>query len=294
LATLPRRFFVEGTEPSAALRENTITLQYFYINPFGMLTAAARDDVKVTVTPVIDRFTVTKGNVGVNGVRFKLGNNGLFGIQAGDPIRNGPGVLFDATLITNGVTGSATYIQNILAMENGTIANHAGAYIYADPARTVGRNVLAKGQFPSLDKLGERQPPPPDYSNPPIRNRFNVGALRKEQDKLGDSPSTVYQIPQKLPRQNYPGPALLRDVDMRYKFKTYLVWRFGQPDQGIIYTLATFDWRVDYLADTFIVNQWVTRIAPGSGIFVDPNFTRTHNDPGKLVGPTGNVDIRVR
>jgi hypothetical protein len=85
---------------------------------------------------------------------------------------------------------------------------------------------------------------------------------------------------------------MLTNADVMYRFRVYLMWRWGSGARSVIYTLATAAWQVRFLAGTFVVGQGVTSLA-GSGVTGDVSFTRDHRNP-VVQGPTGNIAVVVR
>jgi hypothetical protein len=80
-----------------------------------------------------------------------------------------------------------------------------------------------------------------------------------------------------------PNGADLTDIDVVYRFRMYLVWRFPAH---IIYTLATKDWWVVFRANTYVAGSGVTQIQNPDGIIVF-DFIRSHDNP-VVTAPTAN------
>jgi hypothetical protein len=264
-ANLPTQFFVEGTEPSAALRENSITLLYFFVDPLRGNIQVGADAVNVTVTPVINNFTIAAGAVG-----FTVGADGRSGMQA-----TGPGASFTAALNRTGATGNAVYIQNVIGYDNG-LGGAAAGWVFTAASGLPNLNTLpvAGTNYPFLDRLAA--PPPPDYDVAFVRNV--VG--NTETITANDSPSTG----------NPAGSNNLQNIDLRERFTLYLVWRFAD---NTIYTLATRDWNVVFRADTFVAGRGVTRVLAASAVNVLA-LNRVHTNPAALRAPIANGNIVIR
>ena len=71
------------------------------------------------------------------------------------------------------------------------------------------------------------------------------------------------------------------------------MWRF--PD-GSLYSLGSFTWHANFVANTFVQDRGVTNIGAMSGAFYDKgSFTDTdHSDPEWLAPPTIQQAIMVR
>jgi VCBS repeat-containing protein len=292
-AALPRFIYVEGLEPSANENDVKIRLQWFHFG-VGVPTPGPTFDLPLTVTPVITASSLATATGGTGGVRFVMGNNGLRGMAAGQIFANAatgnPGAKFSATLRVSGLgvstnAGGALFVQNFLAIDEGA----AGAHVYN--TGQVRRYVLTMGGgFRLLDKAGTGQPPPPDYNS-----GFGIHPTGATGGSLtitdGDTPTSLYQAGGTFLAGTFLLPRLLTNVDFTYRFRVYLMWRWGAAGSGIIYTLATAEWQAHFVGGAFAVGQGVTSLA-GSAITADPNFTRSHSNP-VVQGPTFNVSAKL-
>jgi hypothetical protein len=69
------------------------------------------------------------------------------------------------------------------------------------------------------------------------------------------------------------------------EFETYVIWRWGQPGAGVIYTLAKIYWNAYFKATK--ANNGVWTIAMESKVTVT-RIERSHQDPAKLAPPVAN------
>ncbi|MDZ4697525.1 MAG: hypothetical protein SGI86_20480, partial [Deltaproteobacteria bacterium] len=141
LATLPRTFFIEGLEPSTVLRGSVITVQYVFVGLNGIPLPAGKDQLAATVTPFIQWFDITTGNVDWRqrpwGPGGAMQNVGLDAVGVGPG--NAFGALFDAQVTRTNLTGGGlaggglAFILNVTAELNAT-RGAANGYTFAVPA----------------------------------------------------------------------------------------------------------------------------------------------------------------
>jgi hypothetical protein len=252
-AVTDNTFYIEGIEPSTALNDITITATY----NFGPGAQSVKDSQKVTVTPMINNYSITPR--AAPNVTWTNTTNGLQGLTTNGGMISGAS--FSATLTRTGVAGNSAYIHNMTALDNGVNGAAAG-WVFTNalgPPRPSLNTVLTGGDtLPILDMFGADRPAPPDY-----RSTFTMNTADTQQITAEDNPSTGWPD----------ASSELKDIDVRYKFTMYLVWRFAD---NTVYTLARDNWQVTFRADTWALGQGVTRILPVSGITVDANYTVTH------------------
>jgi hypothetical protein len=258
-AELPTQFFIEGTEPSDAMVESVISVDYTFLGANGVPAGAGSDSLNATVTPVITNFTVTG-----NGVEFTnpLGD-GLLGMETGRLVKDLPGASFDATVSRRNLVGNVTYIQNLSSVENGTNGAAGGAVFTNAPTLNIKPNP-GVGPPPWLDTDPESAIP--DYESDPAYPVDNANTQRRTD---ADTPE--------LPPPN--GAANLTAIDVVFRLRLYLVWRWGSPGTGIIYTLAYRNWYVVFRADKYVQNKGVTRVLFPDGVVAPGDFVRSHENP---------------
>jgi hypothetical protein len=130
---LPDHVYVEGAEPSAALRESEISLVYLYYNPSPLHIEYGADRVKVTVTPVIENLSVdvSKGKVEFLGDpnNQNAPRSGQFGMilsnNPGPIDPDKPGAELKAKVVWNGMPqgeSDLVFVQNFTDYWNGAPA----------------------------------------------------------------------------------------------------------------------------------------------------------------------------
>ena len=121
--------------------------------------------------------------------------------------------------------------------------------------------------------------------------------------KASDTPQ--FRRPIELQAMGFPvaGYVRLSRIDFALGFTLYLVWTMpagqgplgGPAGTNIIYTLASYNWSVAFLADRNpgAAGQGVNQIDATSGVYVGSGFTVTDANPTKLVGPTANASATL-
>jgi hypothetical protein len=327
-SSLPRDVYIEGTNPSSATKDLTITLSWFYIPipppmqfPFPVTESTS---LSAAVTPIVNSFTVTApaGNPGdIGGVQLVAP-----GAQAGTDgpwmgVRGAAAFNAEVNLNSNtGKIGDARFIQNVIGIDNGQLNNSGAGLVYANGQMANEKPINAANtrySFPLLDMPQAKQPSPypyydsggllHDYSETP--GGSNVWTL-----KDGDGPATFYQYrnrkagyplnsqPFPMVPATLPAAANLTSVDLSYRFRLYLVVELPAASgsaKKVIYTLGYIDWTVNFLATknggvlTMLANG--AGGGPGTGVFPG-TFQPKHDDPDPkgLKAPTGNVAVYVR
>ena len=261
-ANLPQTFYMEGVKPGAALGESIVSVRYISAGGNGNLWPVT-DQLKATVTPVVEQFSITPGPV-----VFINPNDGTEGMRAGTATV--PGATFDAIANRKNLSGNLAFIQNISVVENDYDGAGAGVVYRSGwgPNKNV---VLINGAtFPILDK--DPNSSPPDY------------IYHLSFPDTGD-PNTQRITADDLPaiQESFVNSRAIIDFDIRMSLKMHLVWRFGSPGTGIVYSLARAPWQVRFRATASANGPgWVdTNLSP-NGVFAWP-FELFHNDP--IVAP---------
>jgi hypothetical protein len=261
---------LEGFEPSSELRDISVSVNYVLQGNLTGWRVFGSDALAVTVTPVIDSFSITPGRVD-----WKNGVNGLNGLATDLSERNGaPGASFQAKVFKENLAGEVTIIQNLTNALNGAHGFGAG-WVFTGASGRPSLNTaltIAPKTFPVLDRIGD--PPPPD-----VDSDFDRGEAQGYQwITADDSP---------LSGGSPPVSGDLASIDLELDFRLYLVWRYAQ---GILYTLAYEDWSVVFLADqNGGQDKGVTRLLRPDGI--------THGDPVRshlnpvVVAPKSNGNL---
>lgn len=271
---LPTEIFVEGTENGSALREVQLVLEYLQGN-----TVICSDRVLVTVTPVVNNFTIVTGAVAI----------GMGFLQA-----VGPGGDYNASVASNNLNGDLFFLQNINTFQGGatyvaasglppvnvvfgaepfTDSNNNGQHDPGEPFTDVNGN----GQFDAVFPL-----PLLDAANnpPPAQNVYFAGPgnTMNNATTINASDNPVVPFP--------PNVGFVQEIDILEEFAMFLVWQFNDGTQ---WTLATADWTVRFHAVR------VGLPGGGVGLAVGPNasvtsqgFQRNHNVP-VLAPPVANA-----
>jgi hypothetical protein len=277
-ATLPTTpIYVEGTEPGAALKESQVSLTYVFVTANGLLLDAGADRVKVSVTPFITDFSITPGPVTfVNATPTNPGD-GRAGMRGGTGFGGIKGAIFDATVTRTGALGQATFIHNVLTVENGAFGVPAGFVFREGSGRTNLKVGLTGGaSFPILDKMGGTTAP--DYDADFGTTVFTSDTIRIA---ASDSPELI----------GPDGRADLTNIAVVLKFKMYVLWRFQPGANSILYTLGTRTWHIVFHADEYKVGQGVTRNLFPNGVVPTGNLDRRDHSNPIVVGPSYNQRV---
>jgi hypothetical protein len=243
--SLPNTFFIEGNRPSSIWRDCVIVVNYWFFGGAAMPKALIRDKLAVTVTPIIERFTISPGKIS-----FSTDSNGSPVIKAAGPPQMA-GAVFLADVVALG-GGEPRFIQNMLGVDNGA----GGGLIYTAASGRPNLNLgITGGTFPLLDRFLPVQPPSNDpyydgdfHFLPPNGNTISVSAT--------DSPHVL--LPNRID---------LESINITMRLRLHLAWRF---DDGVSFSFAYREWSVEFLADTYVNGQGVTRVvvtnvpAPGN------------------------------
>jgi hypothetical protein len=280
-ANLPSKIYVEGTEPGAALKESEVRLTYLFVNACGLPIDAGADSVKVSVTPVIDFMNITTGTVNFfNQTPPPNGPDGRLGMGTFGQNGNG-GAVFDAQVNRTGVNGDVIFIHNVLGVDN-NFTGAGGAFVFTAASGIPNLNFRLNGgaNYPLLDLANAANLPRPDYDG---QTRYVINDATKQLITANDSPGfTLIPDPRVPPREDSVNKHLTQ-VDFRDRFRLYLVWRFPAPPGGgssVLYTIGFRDWNAVFRANMSVLGRGVTNIvAPPSGVFTDPVFSRKHDNP---------------
>jgi hypothetical protein len=250
-------FYVEGINPSAA--ENDVTISVTYDNGTVGVGAAAT----LTVTPMINSFTVTRKNPPTASF-YRNASHVILGISSGDQADGAPrgsdatAVRYDADLNVRGISGDPGFIQNVTGLIRGSPAV-----------------ALANGTQYNIS-LGDATLPMEDAD------------LEAALPFYRTIPTALYGPLQKVV-YSYDTPTFTDDrfagqiesMDITFQARLYLTWIFGD---NTIYTLARDDWQAVFQSTNLDHDPIMS---PSSIVSVDP-VVLTHTDPAKLTGPIFN------
>jgi len=269
-------FFVEGREES--MRERDVAIKVVFQDAAGFFVE--EQFRQVSVTPVLNPSDIVATGQPVSLWLDEMGK--FMGFTTFNKNANADGIEIDTPLIVTGVTGTPSYIQLYTKATNGP----NGAYIFAPgtwlplfeyPIRDENNKLY---EFPFVDA----DPPNgavfvPDYDNPAMITDNGNGRVTVH---LEDSPEDGFPL------------NLAKDLiaaDVRLDFESYVVWRWGQPGSGVIYTLAKISWSA-YIKATRN-NNGVWAIANESKVTVT-RVERSHEVPPKLSPPVANEATEKR
>jgi hypothetical protein len=269
-------FYVEGTRPSSALWD--VSLKVSYVNSAPGSNPVTFTTPAITVTPVVNSFTVTPHAApsvvfwtGVNG----NGLSGLFTSGQGDAK---PGAAFDAQVTRTNTGGTGYFIQTFVGVDNGAGGAAAGWVFTAASGLPNLNSLLSPGDtFPILDNAP--RPPNPFYPLDWSTAGSDANTLKMYAD---DSPSTLRPV----------NSDKLQNIDVTYRITLYVVWQFADNS---IYTLASDNWKVVFQADTNVAGSGVTHILDASGVSSEA-FVLTNADvPAQaLKAPVFNTSYTIR
>jgi hypothetical protein len=267
------RFYIEGVHESTRLNDVTLTFQYTVGTPPNQTIYSA--SAKITVTPLINSFTVT-GAAGQN-INFVDQNpvDGLKGLAA-EILPNTPGATFNAGVTRTNLNGKEVFIQNIYAVTN---APHGGAagWVFTKASGLASENdVPINGTaFPYLDS---RQAVSPEYN---LNFNYTTNTADTQVATDNDSPATD-------------SVAMNSDktevIDEVIGLQLYLLWKYPS---GVYYPIANILWDVWFYANTNVPNKGVSNILITNGVSAGA-FGADNTVPEKMAPPffNGNVDWR--
>lgn len=243
--TLPQSFYVEGVNPSVTGRDSIITLAYLdFING----PRVSFDQVAVTVTPIVNNFTIKPGNVGL-----------LFNGQVFEGVGvNAPNLTkFDATVFKKEARGQVGFIQNI------TVVNHlrrtAASFVFINNDRVNYDLKFNDVTYPILDAFR--------YSPPFYQTKKFTRTSAGDSQTIKDADGPLTGNPN-LDVRNY------QTIDLQYKYTMYLMWIYPS---GAAYTLAAYDWDVMFEGEKNAQGVFVVRA--DSKVNVDASAVLTHANP---------------
>lgn len=267
LANYPvANFYVEGTRPSQA--QNDIAVKVTYTGE----EMSRVDQVPLTVTPVVDEFSVTPKDPAT--VTFlKTVGGAIYGISSGEQADGAAegaakaGVKYTADLNVRGIAGEGFFLQNV------TDLTHAAPAVLLTDGKKYNPS-FGTATFPMLDwvapPLGA---PKPFYATAPgfvyDSNRKMIVSL--DTPALGDITLFASKI---------------SSMDATFKARMYVVWKY--PDDTI-YTLARADWQAVFKAATDPVAG--LQLLPASVVTASPKVF-SNVDPGTISDPSYNSIVK--
>ena len=90
------------------------------------------------------------------------------------------------------------------------------------------------------------------------------------------------------PEAHFADTTHLITIGYELRLRVYLVWRFGPPGQGILYTLGTRDWVVRFWAGAGIPPKGIITLATGAIVTADAGVARLNHADPLVTGPTAN------
>jgi hypothetical protein len=266
-------FYVEGTRPSSVLWD--IALKVDYVSggtPMSFTTSC------ITVTPVVDLFTVTPH--AAPSVVFDNGVNGLQGLATSPPPpTNPPGATFNAEVTRTNTGGTGWFIQNFTDVVNGSPGGPAAGWVFTADSGLPNLNTLLNPgvNFPILDNVPN--PPNPFYPQGFNRDGSDANTLKMT---ANDSPDTFRPA----------NSDKLQNIDVTDRIKLYVVWQFADSS---IYTLASDNWAVIFEANRNVPTLGVADILPASGVLADPSWLTNADVPAQaLQAPVFNNSNTIR
>lgn len=268
---------VEGVEPSHVRDEIAITLFRREIFQDGSIIETFSQNFVVTVTPVLEEFTLN--------VTAPTFTNGV------DPGGEFAGAMtLSASVYGSGLLGSLQMVQNLTAVSNNLNGGTAGVMLKGGTFEALVPWAGMPGpnkSFPFLD-LNKLPPPQPRYYDPyyvpDIRTRESLTASDAPfLPAMGNEPLEAMKVVQ---------------INISKFFWSWIVWeQFDEREgaeraaQAIIYPLAYWPWELTFRAIKAPNGVWTST---GSYAYKAPSFVRTDADPGRLLPsiPNGNFDFQ--
>lgn len=272
-------FYVEGTETSLSLKDITVRATY------QTGTVAVTDSKQLTVTPVIDEFSVNPKAPDPQTTFFRSapppggGGGKILGLNSGRQNADGAtagsgeqGATFTADLMRTGVGGKGMFIQNVV-----DLSTTAASMIELSNGAKANWQLPQGTNFPISDSPSDQSVPfyiPTEDIAPISQDRHNFKAV--------DSPFLA------ITEQQLGLETIVR-MDATFKARLYLTWRFSDET---VYTLAATNWQVVFKAS--MVNGALkidqTSIVSANS---NPKYEVTHATPGAYWGPVYNTTIQV-
>jgi hypothetical protein len=268
-------FYIEGQRESHQIGDVQLQVTYGWSDPVTQQVTTVTASNSVTVTPVINAFTLTPAGGGGQNMAFTTK-----GLQA-EILPNTPGITFAASVNYTNLPGALTFVQNCTEVDNGYNGTTLGYPSYQPAALTyvLGNDpagailAIKDGSLPLLDiKVTATDP---DYTFDFVINQADGTTYAIQAD---DSPYTNTGV--------YDPKATA--VDLRLAFTTWLVWRYlntvgGQPTL-VYYPIAWGNWQAVFYAtssagpnkgpiDSIIVTRGVTAFA---------DYIRSNATPGTM------------
>lgn len=270
--------WIEGLEPSRT-RTDIIDIEAnrFETHKDGYLAIYQLQTVKVTVTPVLDSFTIT-GLAPHSQGPPNIPANILNGFQAH--------AYFEAHLykgsypvLGTGLKGDPAFIQNLNADTNDLIYPNSSAYAieYSNdaPERLIAiDSTLQPGPNTDYIFLDKATPPPAPYNDP----YYDVEV---EISQVTPSPWTVRIRANDAPGIPIrPSNSFITAVGFTRFFWIHIVWKHTDFNEAVTtYPLGYISW---YAKFRFVANGTPAGDNTGSQLFVD-TLQRTHQIPHQLV-----------
>jgi hypothetical protein len=262
-------FSVEGTHESAAAGDITL---FFSYTANG--TVYDSNTLKITVTPVVNSFTVTPA-AGQNINFVDQTPTGLQGLTA-QGIVDGTfkfGEVVNADIV-NGPRVSMYFVQNLTEVKNGANGSAAGI-VYTAASGLANLNYVPDTTqnppltFPCLDSLSNK---PTDYGDF-TTNATPTGVIIQGDDspRLGGN-------------KNNDKIAI---IDFQNSYRVYLVAQFGD---GSLYSVGYINWKANFWADTNVPTKGVSVIRDPKGVTADATWTVSNLDP-QTNPPTANKGL---
>lgn len=185
-------FYVEGTHESSALNDITLTFQYTVGTPPNQTIYSASGNI--TVTPLINNFTVTpaNGDAGPN-IDFLDQNpvDGLKGLQAYVPPAI-PGATFNAAVTRSNLAGNEVFIQNVDSVTNAPHQGSAAGWVYTQASGLANENYVPINgtALPYLDSDAAHSP---EYN---LNFKYTTNTADTQVATDNDSPSTGSAVEQ--------------------------------------------------------------------------------------------------
>ena len=232
----------------------------------------------LTVTPVIGNFIKSIASPSMTFVE----GSGLKGIQAKNP--NAPagfrdGISFVADVMTS-PEENVKYLQVITDIQNGANGNPVGMSRYGG-GHLFDETWGAGGSLPMLDAPRDNTAGDPtvptSVSASNIPNVSYYGML--------DSPAHIWG---QTPAQQV-AAASIDYIDTKTIFRTHLIVKY---DDGSIYSIAYWNWNANFYATSDGPGTGLKNIMPASGVFADPDWTRSNQDPLKTSGPVAQESLQ--